>query len=305
MAMWNNTGAIYAPYKNAQRTANKLQSKDQPENPGEFFNRGQAIQRSAPISQRKPLQKAILGAQDEPTMDVNPNISGNAQNSMEAPSRTPTPSYASSRYSAQNPLDSDGVPATSPIAPVLPGMPPPGPVGDVQQPPTASRAPRASMDQFGNFAGFDAKNYEGEDRDKSAKYTFADAASASGYVPQTKQEAEQWANQFVVPELEARGYKVHWVQGDKMMVSTRENPQGEVIDFIQGADGADPKFAWQPESGGDPSAAGGMDPLGQAIVTPTNPLTAGAETSGSGDAYDAMMQDPRWRQMLRDLGIQV
>jgi hypothetical protein len=160
------------------------------------------------------------------------------------------------------------------------------------------------MEMFGNFAGFDAGNYEGEDRDKSAKYTFADAASASGYVPRTKQEAEQWANEFVVPELEARGYKVHWVQGDKMMVSTRENPQGEVIDFIQGADGADPKFAWQPESGGG-GGSPAMDPLSQAISTPTNPLQAGGGQPTETSAFDELMQDPQWKEMLRNLGIKI
>ena len=164
------------------------------------------------------------------------------------------------------------------------------------------RAPRASQDMFGYFAGFDAGNYQNEDRDKSAKYTFADAASASGYVPRTKAEAEEWANQFVVPELEARGYTVHWVQGDKMMVSTRENPNGEVIDFIQGADGENPMFAWQPE-GGEGGAQ--QSPLQNAIGQPANPLTGSGGSVGEQDLLAALMQDLNWRQMLAGLGIKV
>ena len=331
MAMWNQTGATYAPYRNAQRMANKIQPKDQPEEP-ELVNRQQAAFQQLPTSQRKPLQTAILGNQGEPTTSVNPNVSGNTQGTGSTREASTTGNAApwdapnASRYAprvlnenGQNyltehgnrrllqPNDENGrgelADATAYRDQFWQQNPTGFQAGVGPQQNSDYRAPRASMDMFGNFAGFDAGNYEGEDRDKSAKYTFADAASASGYVPRTKQEAEQWANEFVVPELEARGYKVHWVQGDKMMVSTRENPQGEVIDFIQGADGADPKFAWQQESvgGGSPS----MDPLSQAIATPTNPLTGQPEQPTETSAFDELMQDPQWREMLRNLGIQV
>lgn len=116
----------------------------------------------------------------------------------------------------------------------------------------------ASKTVFGgapSFTGFDASKLGGELKRvdgvaQSAKYTFAKLAQASGTMPRTKAEAEQWFNEHIKPGLEKEGFGVDWVQGDKAMVRTRENPQGEVIDFVRGADSNDPNYtalAWQSE----------------------------------------------------------
>jgi len=105
------------------------------------------------------------------------------------------------------------------------------------------------------FTGFDAARL-GSDlvrKDgvaQSAKYTFAKLASASGSMPTTRAEAEQWFTEHIKPGLEQEGFGVDWVQGDKALVRTRENPQGEVIDFVRAADSqhrSELALAWQSE----------------------------------------------------------
>lgn len=100
----------------------------------------------------------------------------------------------------------------------------------------------------GSFAGFDfGQQDSNRDVSKSAKYAFANAAGRSGVMPKTKEEAQSWFTSNVSPYLANLGYKVYDVQGDKAFVGTRENPSGEWIDFIQGAGGDNPMFAWQSE----------------------------------------------------------
>jgi hypothetical protein len=102
---------------------------------------------------------------------------------------------------------------------------------------------------------------------QSAKYTFAKLAQASGTMPRTKAEAEQWFNEHIKPGLEKEGFGVDWVQGDKALVRTRENPQGEVVDFVRGADSNDPNYtalAWQSEGPVDGAVPSGV--TGKAAV---------------------------------------
>ncbi len=97
----------------------------------------------------------------------------------------------------------------------------------------------------GRFEGFDLAR--AQDVQKSAKDAFAMLASRSGSMPRTKSEAEQWFNSNVKAEFEALGHKVNWVQGDKFSFT---NWQGTfTVDFLRGADGSDPAFAWQAENG--------------------------------------------------------
>ena len=117
------------------------------------------------------------------------------------------------------------------------------------------------------FTGFDAGKLaaplvRSDGVAKSAKYTFAKLAQASGTMPQTKGDAEKWFNEYIKPGLEKEGFGVDWVKGDKAWIRTRENPAGGPVDFLRGADSRDPNyiaFAWQPEDGGvgAPSGAGG------------------------------------------------
>ncbi|MDP1917062.1 MAG: DUF4214 domain-containing protein [Myxococcales bacterium] len=115
------------------------------------------------------------------------------------------------------------------------------------------------------FTGFDAAKLGADLVRKdgvaqSAKYTFAKLAQASGSMPTTKAEAEQWFTEHIKPGLEKEGFGVDWVKGDKALVRTRENPQGEVIDFVRAADSKDPSqiaLAWQSE-GGSGTGTGGV-----------------------------------------------
>lgn len=115
------------------------------------------------------------------------------------------------------------------------------------------------------FTGFDAAKLGADLVRKdgvaqSAKYTFAKLAQASGSMPTTKAEAEQWFTEHIKPGLEKEGFGVDWVQGDKALVRTRENPQGEVIDFVRAADSqnrSEIALAWQSE-GGSGTGTGGV-----------------------------------------------
>lgn len=106
------------------------------------------------------------------------------------------------------------------------------------------------------FTGFDAQKLAAplklgaDGQPSSAKYTFAKLAQESGTMPRTKEEAERWFNEHIKPGMEAAGFQVDWVKGDKAMIRTRENPQGEVVDFVRGAGSNDPNYtalAWQSE----------------------------------------------------------
>ncbi|MFT3712998.1 MAG: hypothetical protein QM817_35545 [Archangium sp.] len=115
------------------------------------------------------------------------------------------------------------------------------------------------------FTGFDDTKLaeplklQADGQPKSAKYTFAKLAQASGEMPRTKAEAELWFKQHIQGGLEQAGFAVGWVKGDKALICTRENPGGEVVDFMRGADSNDPSYqalAWQPEGGSTAAPAG-------------------------------------------------
>jgi hypothetical protein len=94
------------------------------------------------------------------------------------------------------------------------------------------------------FEGFDFGR--AQDIQKSAKDAFAHFATASGTMPRTKVEAEQWFNQHVRQQMETLGHRIEWVQGDKFKFS---NWQGTfVVDFVRAADGSNPVLAWQAEN---------------------------------------------------------
>ncbi len=121
------------------------------------------------------------------------------------------------------------------------------------------------------FTGFDdAKRaaplkLQADGQPKSAKYTFAKLAQQSGVMPRSKPEAEAWFNQYIKPGMEAAGFKVDWVKGDTALIHTRENPQGEPVDFLRGAGSNDPGYqalAWQTQDPGGAAAAGGASAAG-------------------------------------------
>ncbi len=124
------------------------------------------------------------------------------------------------------------------------------------------------------YGGFDfAQDAGNRDIGKSAKYAFsqfAEQAAASGApMPRTKAEAEAWFNQHVAPGLQAAGYEIAWVKGDKARIKTREG--WDEIDFLGNADGDNPTLTWQSEvlAPGGPMATGGGAP-GGGVSLPTS-----------------------------------
>ena len=138
------------------------------------------------------------------------------------------------------------------------------------------------------FTGFDAGKLAAplklmeDGRPKSAKYTFAKLAQESGQMPHSKAEAEAWFNQYIKPGMEAAGFGVDWVKGDKAFIRTRENPEGGVVDFLRGAGSNDPSYqalAWQPEDGGGSGGGSFVAPSTSPVLNPfaINPLELSAE----------------------------
>jgi hypothetical protein len=109
------------------------------------------------------------------------------------------------------------------------------------------------------FSGFDFNR--AQDPSKSAKDAFASLAQAAPPITDTsKAGAEAWFREHIAPGMEAAGYKVFDVQGDKAWVGAREDPEGRVpVDFLINAGGSNVQIGWQPESGG----GGGAMPDGE------------------------------------------
>jgi len=114
-----------------------------------------------------------------------------------------------------------------------------------------------------SYAGFDfGQDPANRDITKSAKYAFshfAGQAAAKGIPqPRSKAEAQAWFEQYIAPGMNANGFKVHKVVGDKAFISTRERPNGQWVDF-QGNSGGqgDQPLTWQAENAG---AGGDQNP---------------------------------------------
>jgi hypothetical protein len=91
------------------------------------------------------------------------------------------------------------------------------------------------------FEGFDFSVTK--DPLKSAKYSFAAAAKASGTMPTSKTDAETWFNNNIKSKMEADGHKIDWVKGDTFQFT---DAQGTfVVDYVRGANSSSPALAWQ------------------------------------------------------------
>lgn len=112
------------------------------------------------------------------------------------------------------------------------------------------------------YAGFDTQR--AQDPTTSAKDAFYAATQKAPPMPKDKAGSEAWFNQYIKSALESAGYKVDWVKGDKAFVRTRENPQGEEIDFNQGADSDASSVAWQSNMAGQTTGGTGTGAPGSA-----------------------------------------
>lgn len=144
------------------------------------------------------------------------------------------------------------------------------------------------------YTGFDF-NQAASNRDtgRSAKYAFAEAtreaaAKGAGDIWKTKEGAERMAEQYIKPFMEARGFQILEIVGDKMRVLTREaaeagNTQGVWIDWVVNAGGDNPALAWQEEATRE--AFGPVESRYTQATTPpgttTPPATAAANTSST------------------------
>lgn len=146
-----------------------------------------------------------------------------------------------------------------------------GTSGGTTPTPTSGLAPASNL----RFEGFDLMRPQ--DPSSSAKDAFAEAAAASGTMPTTKAEAEQWFNDNIRSSMESYGHAIDWVRGDKFQFT---NWQGTwVIDFVRGAEGSDPALSWF----ATPSTDG-------PVLTDGSTTTPGATpTPGSTPALDPSM----------------
>lgn len=137
------------------------------------------------------------------------------------------------------------------------------------------------------FSGFDFNR--AQDPSKSAKDAFAAIMQQGPPLTDTsKAGAEAYFRQHVAPKMEAAGYRVYDVQGDKAWIGSKEDPEGKIpVDWLINAGGSNPMIGWQPESGG---AAGG-----------TINGTSGARSVADAYAWLKANADPSWsRAQMQD-----
>lgn len=164
----------------------------------------------------------------------------------------------------------DALPQNAPpVTNTPPGTPPPG-----------AQTGAGSGGGGYSYLGFDfGQDPANRDIGKSAKYAFSyfagQAASKGIPQPRNKQEAQAWFEQHIAPGMNAQGFTVHKVVGDKAFISTREVPGGQWVDF-QGNSGGqgDQPLTWQAENTGQ-----GADADAEALYAVTN---AGGGGGGGG-----------------------
>jgi len=156
---------------------------------------------------------------------------------------------------------------TKNLIPGAPGGPPLPPKPQTPAPQTGAGSGGGGYSYLGFDFGQDPAN---RDIGKSAKYAFSyfagQAASKGIPQPRNKQEAQAWFEQHIAPGMNAQGFTVHKVVGDKAFISTREVPGGQWVDF-QGNSGGqgDQPLTWQAENTGQ-----GADADAEALYAVTN-----------------------------------
>lgn len=227
---------------------------------------------------------------------------------------TPVSRTASTTPDGRVVLTPSGVPAPDPNAPPTSGTNPPP--NTSAPPPTTTGGGGSDLSTFGNPTGVAGTGYAGyrytgfdfnqdptnRDVGKSAKYAFADATNKMGQAGVT---AEQWgtkagaqevAIKYIVPEMEARGFKVLEVRGEKIRIVTVEdynkgNTKGTWVDWVVNADGASmgltPEIGWQPETAPDSTdPATSWTPTGTTTTTGDKDKTSTTTTPPSTGAPD-------------------
>ena len=236
------------------RPANKTPPQT-PDGPGGSFDPGWGIE-----TQRPPTSSAYSPTSTSPTSQANPGYA------------TTSPGYEVSTVQPSSSTSPSGVgvnglePQTAPTNPTSPDNPNAGATGTgdpgASAAATAPTTPSVANAGQNRYAGFDTQR--AQDPSKSAKDAFYAATQQAPPMPKDKAGSEVWFNQYIKSALESAGYKVDWVKGDKAFVRTRENPQGEEIDFNQGADSDASSVAWQSNMAGQTTGGTGTGAPGSA-----------------------------------------
>lgn len=167
------------------------------------------------------------------------------------------------------------------------------------------------------FSGFDFNR--AQDPSKSAKDAFAAAAQQAPPMTDTsKAGAEAWFREHIAPQMEAAGYKIYDLQGDKAWVGSREDPEGQVpVDWLINAGGSDPQIGWQPDSGGGGLAGGTAQNAQDAYAQLSSSISPNASKEemesaiaaafghlpGYGGAYkESVMLNGQWYDLVRGYG---
>jgi hypothetical protein len=166
------------------------------------------------------------------------------------------------------------------------------------------------------FSGFDFSREQ--DTSKSAKDAFAALAQQAPPMTDTsKAGAEAWFRQHIAPGMEAAGFKVYDLQGDKAWIGSREDPEGNVpVDWLINAGGSNVQIGWQPDGGGGGIAggAGNAQDAYQQLVGSISPNASKEEMEsaiaaafghlpGYGGAYkESVMLNGQWYDLVRGYG---
>jgi hypothetical protein len=181
------------------------------------------------------------------------------------------------------------VPMAEPIAPPAALVDPPPPVTPPAAAPPAIPPPlTGGIGNHDLYTGFDLQREQ--NRKKSAKDSFAHHSGQNAGSKQwfSKDGAEDWFTQFVLPGLEADGFEVDDVRGDLAFIHTGENPEGTWIDYVRDADGSNQALQWLDQSYMDDGAGGaGAGDAGAALQQ----MPGGADIFGALTSEDGSMME--------------
>jgi hypothetical protein len=134
----------------------------------------------------------------------------------------------------------------------------------------------------------------------------------------SKAGAEAWFREHIAPQMEAAGYKIFDLQGDKAWVGSKEDPEGKVpVDWLINAGGSNPQIGWQPDDGGGGGVAGGAENAQAAYAQLAGSISPNASKEemesaieaafghlpGYGGAYkESVMLDGQWYDLVRGYG---
>lgn len=260
---------------------------------------------AAAVARREAVRRRYVDTASEPRANGAPNTT--------MPVGTPSKGTPGAPGTVTDPRGTDtknstGVPNTS-----TPSSTPPNKFGTT---PYTDRG--SSVVDAGNRSQFTGFDFDQDPNNrllgKSAKYTAANALNEmlnAGYkdIWKTKAGAQHIAEQFLKPRLEAQGFEVLDIIGDKMLVRDYNDRAagrpGSWIDWVVNADGTDPNnilLAWQVEE--ERSGFGALDDkFARPANAPdipgyTDPYADAADAADASDSPEDLTPDERAYRLL-------